>query len=330
MADGAYEFMACYKPLKAFLPPYQINNVTGKPYRKVVFNETEGLKNGYNPVELPCGQCVGCRLERSRQWAIRCMHEASLYKNNCFITLTYDDDHLPSDRSLHYEDFQLFMKRFRKRFKGMEQSRNADAREKFPIRFYMAGEYGENFGRPHFHACIFNFDFEDKKVWQRTQSGSKIYRSAALEELWPFGYSSIGEVNFASAAYVARYIMKKITGDASDEHYEELNLETGEVTRRTPEFNKMSLKPGIGADWFDQFREDVYPHDYVIVNGKKCKPPRFYDKKFAEEFPVEFDMLQWEREKQAKLRVEDNSPERLAVKEAVTEAKLSRLVRKLL
>jgi hypothetical protein len=257
------------------------------------------------------------------------MHEASLYKNNCFLTLTYSDEHLPDDYSLHYEDYQKFMKRFRKRFKGLEPAAYAESQDKFPIRFYMAGEYGEQFGRPHFHACIFNFDFEDKYLWQKTESGSKIYRSAVLEELWPFGHSSIGEVNFQSAAYVARYIMKKVTGGMADQHYEEVNISTGEITSRRPEFNKMSLKPGIGYDWYKRYKTDVYPHDYVVVNGKKVKPPKFYDKKYADDHPWEFDQIVWEREKAARLRLEDNSDERLAVKEAVTVATLKRLPRKL-
>jgi hypothetical protein len=298
--------MACFKPLKA----YQCFD------KSIVF--TEARKHDIvRSLELPCGQCVGCRLERSRQWAIRCMHEASLYKDNCFITLTYDEEHLPEDYSLHYDDYQRFMKRLRKRFQGKT------------IRFYMAGEYGENFGRPHFHACIFNLDFEDKYLWQKTESGSKIYRSKTLEELWPFGYSSIGEVNFQSAAYVARYIMKKVTGDMAEQHYEEVNFTTGEIIKRKPEFNKMSLKPGIGYKWYEKYKDDVYPHDYVIVNGKKCKPPKFYDKKYADDYPYEFDQLQWDREKSAKAQAFDNTAERLLVKEEVLKAKLSRLKRKL-
>lgn len=310
--------MPCYKPLKA----WQCLD------RSVVFAELK-RHDIVKQIDIPCGQCVGCRLERSRQWAIRCMHEASLYKNNCFVTLTYSDEHLPADYSLHYDDFQKFMKRLRKRFKGIEPSAYAESQDKRPIRFYMAGEYGENFGRPHFHACIFNFDFHDKKLWQKTSSGSKIYRSEALEELWPFGYSSIGDVNFQSAAYVARYIMKKVTGGMADQHYQEVNLDTGEITSRKPEFNKMSLKPGIGYDWYKLYKTDVYPHDYVIVNGKKVKPPKFYDKKFAVEYPYEFDQIAWEREKKAKMQIGDNTEERLAVKEMVTQAKVKRLHRTL-
>ena len=262
------------------------------------------------------------------------MHEASLYANNCFITLTYDDDHLPADRSLHYDDFQKFMKRLRKRFKGLELGTNPELKEPYPIRFYMAGEYGENFGRPHFHACIFNFNFSDKTLWKRTPSGSLIYRSKALEELWPFGYSSIGDVNFQSAAYVARYIMKKInvsslTPHDQRDHYETTNFETGEITDRRPEFNKMSLKPGIGFDWYKTYKEDVYPHDYVIVNGKKVKPPKFYDRKFSEDYPLEMEEIRHHRYVDALNRHADNTPERLAVKEIVANAKLSKLPRSL-
>jgi hypothetical protein len=100
-------------------------------------------------LELPCGQCIGCRLERSRQWAMRCLHESSLYDRNAFVTLTYDDEHLPPGGSLNYPDFQRFMKRLRKNSKS-------------PIRFYMGGEYGESTLRPHFHVCLFGYDFPDK------------------------------------------------------------------------------------------------------------------------------------------------------------------------
>ena len=193
----------------------------------------------------------------------------------------------------------------------------------------MAGEYGENFGRPHFHACIFGYDFNDKKLWKRTPSGSLIYRSEHLETLWPFGYSSIGDVNFESAAYVARYIMKKITGKNAEEHYTEIDPVTGEITDRKPEFNKMSLKPGIGAEWINRYKSDVYPHDYVIIRGKKVKPPKFYDKKYAKENPYEWDEILYKREISAKLRHEDNTLERLAVKEQVTKAKLQKLKRNL-
>jgi len=295
--------MACFHPLQA----YQCSDGS------IVFSERKG--DVVRSLSLPCGQCRGCRLERSRQWAVRCMHEASLHEHNCFITLTYDNDHCPTDRSLNYGDYQRFMKRFRKRFKDST------------IRFYMAGEYGEKFERPHFHACIFGFDFPDKTLWKRTPSGSLIYRSKSLEDLWPFGYSSIGDVTFESAAYVARYVMKKRTGKGVGDHYETTDFETGEIKDRVPEFNRMSLKPGIGFDWYRKFHSDIYPHDYVVINGRESRPPKFYDKKFAEQFPEEFEALQFQRFVDAVDRFDDNSDERLLVKEQVLEAKFSRLNR---
>ena len=299
--------MACYHPISAGLSGYQTNFATGKAYRRVIFkqNDPDIIQN----VSLPCGQCIGCRLERSRQWAMRCMHEAQLHEHNCFITLTYDDTHLPSDQSLHYRDFQLFIKRLRKRYPTTK------------ISYYMAGEYGENFGRPHYHACIFGLDFHDK-----TTSGSLIYRSPDLEALWPFGYSSIGDVNFESAAYVARYIMKKQT---NKQHYQYSDLETGEIIQMTPEFNKMSLKPAIGLNWYKKYKTDVYPHDYVVLRGKKLKPPKYYDNLYKRENPYEMEQLLALRETGAKLNHADNTYERLAVKEQVTRAKLRKLKRTL-
>ena len=193
----------------------------------------------------------------------------------------------------------------------------------------MAGEYGENFGRPHFHACIFGYDFHDKKFWKRTPSGSKLYRSDNLEVLWPFGYSSIGDVNFESAAYVARYIMKKVTGKKSSEHYEEINDETGEIVKRVPEFNKMSLKPGIGAEWYKKFKSDVFPHDYVVVRGKKMKPPKAYDKMYKKSNPYEYDELLYKRENNAKLNPDNHDPKRLDAKRQILESRLSLLKRNL-
>jgi len=300
--------MPCYHPLKAF----QCFD------RTIVFDETR-KHDIVRQLELPCGQCIGCRLERSRQWAIRCMHESQLHTHNSFITLTYDNTHLPSDGSLDYKDFQLFLKRLRK----------ALASRGLTVRYYMAGEYGELHARPHFHACIFGYDFPDKKLWKRTASGSMLYRSQELETLWPFGHSTVGDVTFESAAYVARYIMKKQTGKEAHKHYQFTSLDTGEIVQMQSEYNKMSLKPGIGAEWYKKYRSDVYPHDYVVVRGKKVRPPKFYDKKYKTDFPYEYDELLYKREQRAKLNLEDNTWERLAVKEQVTQAKLQKLKRTL-
>lgn len=296
MAGFGSDALACYHPLAAF------RTAGGE----VVFAERGDIVGS---LSLACGQCVGCRLERSRQWAVRCMHEAALWEHNCFVTLTYDDDHIPAGNSLCYSDFQKFVKRVRRRFSSAR------------ARFYMAGEYGEEFGRPHYHACFFDLDFPDKLLCSRLD-GSPVYRSAILERLWPYGFSSIGEVNFKSAAYVARYVMKKVTGASADCHYEWIDQTTGEIFARVPEFNRMSLKPGIGAGWIDRFMSDVYPHGQVVVNGVECKPPRYYDKRFGLVDAIGLEQLQYSRDLYARAHAEDSTERRLLDREIVTDARV--------
>lgn len=152
--------MPCYFPMQGF----RSKTLTDNGKRKIVFSKNQGFED--LPVTLPCGQCIGCRLEHSRQWAIRCLHEASLHEHNCFLTLTFDDEHLPKSESLDVRDLQLFMKRLRKEYgKG--------------IRFYACGEYGEKYYRPHYHLCLFNHDFHDKYLWKMSND-KPLYRSKSL------------------------------------------------------------------------------------------------------------------------------------------------------
>lgn len=290
--------MPCYHPLTAY------RSAQGD----VVFAERGDI---VATLQLPCGRCTGCRLERSRQWALRILHETKCHRENCFLTLTYDEDHCPRDRSLDYKEFQRFMKRLRKRFSGKR------------IRFYMCGEYGEQFDRPHFHACIFGIDFKDKVLFSEAGS-NRLWTSATLEALWPFGFSSIGEVTFESAAYVARYCMKKVTGEMAKDHYAMVDLDTGEIYQKEPEFAHMSLKPGIGALWLQKYFSDVFPRDYVVARGHKSKPPRYYDKRLKAANPDMYEDICLKRELDSRERVNDNTLERLAVREecAVARAQL--------
>lgn len=298
--------MPCFHPLTAY------RTETGD----VVFVERKA-GGSVRTLQLPCGRCIGCRLERSRQWAVRCMHEAKLYDENCFITLTYDEQHAPHDLSLRYTDFQKFMKRLRRRFFSRK------------IRFYMCGEYGENFGRPHYHACLFNLDFPDKLYFKKA-GDSILYTSKILDECWTHGFSLIGSLSFESAAYVARYCTKKVTGPAAENHYKVIDKTTGEIYDRTPEFGHMSLKPGIGGPWLDRFMSDVYPRGEVIVNNRKAKPPRYYDKMFMrKDSDDSYARMMHMREQRAVARGNENSQERLAVREQVTAARLKTLSRNL-
>lgn len=307
--------MPCYHPLNGYLAKEV--NAGGK--RNVVFNLSRGYVD--RPVTLPCGQCLGCRLERSRQWAIRCVHEASLHSDNCFVTLTYADEHLPLGSSLKKREFQLFMKRLRKRHGA-------------GIRFYGCGEYGEENARPHYHVCLFNYDPSDKILFS-VRKKIQLYKSADMDDLWGKGGTRTGDLTFESAAYVARYIMKKITGPGSASHYETVDPGTGEIINREPEFTTMSRggkyqsKGGIGKAWYDQYSADVYNHDFVVFNGKKMRSPRYYDRQFELKNPVAYKRLRNKRLAKAKNQAADNTPDRLRVREKVSEAKLEKLPRNL-
>ncbi len=281
-----------------------------------MFKEPFRIKEPVSQIQVPCGRCTGCRLERSRQWAIRCSHEASLNEDNCFITLTYNDEAIPPYGTLKKADFQKFIKRLRKANTGRK------------IRYYHCGEYGEQLERPHYHACIFNYDFPDRKVFKKTGE-TLLYTSKILEGLWPKGYSTVGDVTFKSAAYVARYVMKKVLGKEQEEHYSVVDEETGEIIMREPEYTTMSLKPGIGADWYNKWRGDVYPSDEVIIDGRSVKPPRYYDNLFEHDAPKEFNLIKMRREETAEDNAADNTPARLGVREQVQNAQLRNLKRNL-
>ena len=255
--------MPCYTPIRAWrgkkLP-------SGK--RAVVFKASERAPALVDAeLTLPCGHCIGCYLERGRQWAMRCVAEASCWKRNCFVTLTYDDPHLPLDGGLRLSDWQLFMKRLRKYARGVR------------IRYFMCGGYGELKKRPHFHACLFNWDFADKVLWS-IRKDVRLYRSPRLEKLWGKGFATVGDVTFESAGYVARYVLKKVSGGLVVEG-DLVDKSSGVAVPK--EFTTMSrggrLKDknlgGIGKVWFDKYKDDLYPSDFNVVRGVKCKPARF-------------------------------------------------------
>jgi hypothetical protein len=306
--------MTCYHPLLAY-----------RSEGKVVFNKPFAFAKGFN---LPCGQCIGCRLNYSRQWAIRIMHEAEMHDENCFITLTFDQANLEkrsNPLSLDVSEYQRFMKRLRKRF-----GKN--------IRFFHCGEYGEKNKRPHYHAIIFGLDFKDKVLFSK-RDGIRLYTSEALQELWPYGFSTIGEVTFQSAAYVARYIMKKWKGEGAEDHYTRWCPETGEGTPVDPEYCTMSrgnnlpedhpnATRGIGYSWLQKFKADVYPHDYVVINNHKVKPPRYYDSLLSEE---ELAELKKKRAEDAPEVIDEynEAMDRLMVSEEIKIKRLELLIRNL-
>lgn len=194
------------------------------------------------------------------------------------------------------------------------------------IRYYHCGEYGDKFKRPHYHACLFDFNFPDLILFKET-NGQKLYTSEILDDIWQKGYATVGTVTFDSAAYVARYILKKVTGEKSQNHYHSLDKETGELQQIIPEYTTMSLKPGIAHGWFEQFSSDVYPSDYIILNGKKLKPPRYYDTLYEITNKTQIDLVKSKRRTKLNKKAKENTSERLHTKETVKLKQLSHLIR---
>lgn len=297
--------MTCYHPIEAWYSAEK--NPSGK--RNVVFQAAgaHGL-----PFKVPCGQCIGCRLDRAHEWAVRCMHEAQFHETSSFLTLTYGAESLPADGSLDVRHLQLFCKRLRASL----------APER--VRFFACGEYGDRNRRPHYHMLLFGHAFlSDRKRYTETKHGT-LYTSERLTQLWGLGECWIGSLTFQSAAYVARYSLKKVNGDRADAHYSVIDKGTGEINRLGPEFLVMSRNPGIGRPWLDKFQADIHPDDFVIVNGRKTPVPRYYTKQLASS--AQADIKKSRKEKASK-NWRNNTSTRLAVREEVKKASISHLKR---
>lgn len=290
--------MSCFHPL------YGYKSSSGKWLSEQTYHKQE-------PMTIPCGQCTGCRSEYSRQWALRNMHEASLYQNNCFITLTYNEENLPQNNSLDKKAFPKFIRSLRQKNKGTK------------IRYYACGEYGDHFGRPHYHAILFNYYPHDTVHLKK-----QLYTSKSISEAWlNKGHASVGMVTFQSAAYVSNYVQKKINGKQKLEHY--TNTKTGEW--REPEFSLMSRKPGIGKKWYDKYYKDIYQtgKDGLHMNGKFMKPPKYYDTKYNEDYPELMEILKQKRIEKFEEIAHLFTPESLVAAEHTHKARMSLYKRKL-
>jgi len=290
--------MPCYKPLQGWY------SVDGETQGKVVFNRLPGSL--YIETPLPCGKCLGCRMENARNWAIRCMHEAELHEDNCMVTLTYDEEHIPKGGGLKPDDVSLWMKRLRKNFPERK------------IKFFLAGEYGEQLKRPHYHVLLFDIDFRPEFVYNETDTRPSLDE---LRATWPYGHVHVAPLTFETASYVARYCLKK---QETENDY--LNKETGEILQK--EFTRMSRRPGIANKWIQTNLSDTYKDDTVMLSGRKSRPPRYYDKvviKTSGENALE--KIKRKRIEESFARRENNTPARLAVKEKIATAKKNLLKR---
>lgn len=312
--------MACTRPMPA---------AGGPGVRPYFLKRSEAHRAS---IELPCGWCPGCRIDQARDWSIRCTHEAAMHKHNAFVTLTFSDEGL-ADRelkeglnphTLSKRDWQLFAKRMREKVG--------------PFRFLMSAEYGEPPNgtsrgyRPHYHALIFGQDFHEDRVRCVDRAGTTFFQSPTLAELWPRGRHDIRACIPETISYVCRYVQKKLRKRNEPEtRWQRVNATTGECFEVLPEFALMSrggrgkdgqnLK-GIGHGWWEKYKGDAFPSDFVIIKGKRQPVPKYYYNKLKEENPELATLVRDERVKSAADHAADNTPERRQVREELTVRKL--------
>lgn len=231
------------------------------------------------PMNVGCGNCLGCRADQARDWTHRLLHESHMHEHSWFVTLTYDEEHLPENSNLNPQDFRRFIKTLRKRT---------------PLRYFGVGEYGSQTQRPHYHALLYGPEFLDRHT-ATNHRGTKVWRSETLDTAWNRGLTEIGTLTPASAAYCAGYIQKKLgkTKDAQD--HLRVDPDTGELIEFVTEFSRMSLRPAIGRTWIEKYWQDVYPRDYIVIKGREFRPPRYYDKWMDQHHPEMMAEVRWNR-----------------------------------
>ncbi len=315
--------MPCYTPLKGYKDP-----ISGG----LTFNK----KGTAQTLEVACGQCLGCRIDHRIMWAIRIVHESYLHADqygNSWVTLTYrdpsectdqqlkDGHYVPSNFSLRPEDVSKFIRALRKR--------NSDHK----IRYFYCGEYGDENGRPHYHVCLFNHSFNDQQLF-KDDEGVYTYTSPSLDAVWPFGFSTVAELNFQTASYTAGYCFKKITGKRAKEHYLRCD-ENGEAYWLLPEYIRMSTgrgKPcGIGAKFYEKYKGDIFPSDESPVPGYGTTQlvPRYYQTILESEDPGTLELVKKLRQTYYEAHKADFAPDRLRAKYACARARENRQIRQL-
>lgn len=332
--------MTCFYPIKALKT---WSHAEHKWKVKIIGpEEFYELENRKNPIKfeeifnLPCGKCIGCRLDYAREWANRCMLEAKQYEFNEMLTLTYDEENLPITTTeevaegvkiyatLVKKDVQDFLKRLRQHWLREYNWQG--------IRFYMCGEYGEKFGRPHYHILLFNFPVYDKEFLTTNKKGFDQMTSKTIEKLWGKGRISLCPVTWETCSYVARYIMKKQTGNEIAKSMEE----RGQIQ----EYVCMSRNPGIAKDYFDKHKNEIYLTDEIFLSTnkgiQKVKPSRYFDKLYDLEDHKRLEEIKKVRVKESEEAMKNELKQTdlkksfyLRVKETNKKAQTKKLIRDL-
>lgn len=226
------------------------------------------------------------------------------FKLNCFITLTYDQAHLPEGNSLSLRDWQLFAKKLRKKLG--------------PFRYFHVGEYGDKNGRAHDHAILFGIDFSHDRILKNEENGKRYYTSETLNSTWGNGDTEVTECTYQSAGYIARYCLKKQTGKQGGyAHYQ----------GRKPEYASMSSNPGLGKYWFDKYSEQTYKRDSVYIDNHAMQPPSAYDRYLKQIDPELLDQVKAERKIKAEKHTDNQTEERLLVRERLKKHTIENFTR---
>ncbi|MNJ30706.1 hypothetical protein D3C77_253140 [compost metagenome] len=317
--------MACYHPITAWKSKHV--NASGK--RSLVFDSALGIP--FSKLQIPCGHCIGCRIDRSAMWATRMVHEQKYSPCSCFLTCTYSNEFLPEHGQLVPKHIKAFVKALNDKF-------GPELRAQFGrgVRYVLCGEYGDELGRPHYHIALYGVDFSgDRKYYKKSGSGDDLFMSETATRLWGRGDVYIGSLTPQSAGYIARYVMKKVNGDRAVERYSRVDPVTGEWYMLTPEFIRMSNRPGIGRDFFDDpANGNMYERGGFPLRNKHgavrmMSIPKYYDMCLERVDPEKLARVKSKRVAQAKKRKADCTPERLAVREEVCAAKVRQLKREL-
>lgn len=291
--------------------------------------------------QIPCGKCIGCRLEYAKEWATRGFLESLEWQNNYFVTLTYDDDNIHMydyvedeegytwtnngewGGTLVPKELQDFIKRLR-----IYMDRNYKNKD---IRYMACGEYGGETQRPHYHLILFNLNLPlDSFYAPKIINKNMYYQNTIIEKMWKFGFSNVCPSNWNTMNYVARYITKKVNGSQADKHYAELGQEK--------EFFRVSLKPGIGENYFHKHWKEIYKNDKVYIINRAgsvaVKPPKYFDELLKREQPEAWKKIQERRKHQGQnsaavkdMQTSLSRSERLLIEERSQDEKTQRLIR---